>query len=43
MVAVVVDQSNFQIRNDYKIFVFFKQETSTCIKLTNYLWKKFYI
>ena len=26
MVAVVVDQSNFQIRNDYKIFLFFSKK-----------------
>ena len=36
MVVVVVDQSNFQIKNDYKIFVFFPQEASICIKLTIY-------
>ena len=26
MVAVVVDQSNFQIKNDYKRFVFFSKK-----------------
>ena len=39
MVAVVVDQSNFQIRNDYKRFVFLAKRFY--MYKANYLWENY--